>query len=45
LAVRAKLIQIVANHLQLKLIAPLIAGEVLNISQVEHPEAWTWIRS
>jgi hypothetical protein len=30
--------------LQLKLMAPLIAGEVRNFSRAELPEAWTWIR-
>jgi len=30
--------------LQMKLIAPLIGGEVRNFSRAELPEAWTWIR-
>ena len=28
----------------MKLIVPLIGGEVRNFSRAEIPEAWTWIR-
>ena len=31
--------------LQLKLIAPLISGEVRNFSRAELPEAWNWIKA
>jgi len=31
--------------LQMKLIAPLISGEVRNFSRAELPEAWNWIKA